>query len=32
MVELVSIGARFAIEELYLDVKIVSDEYFDVRG
>lgn len=28
VVELVSVGARFAIEELYLDVEIVSDESF----
>ena len=29
VVELVSVGARFAIEELYLDVEIISDESFD---
>lgn len=28
VVELVSVGARFSIEELYLDVEIVSDESF----
>ncbi len=26
VLELVSVGARFAIEELYLDMEIVSDE------
>ena len=29
VVELVSVGARFAVEELYLDVEIISDESFD---
>ena len=29
VVELVSVGAKFAIEELYLDVEIVSDRSFD---
>ena len=29
VVELVSVGARFAVEELYLDVELVADESFD---
>ena len=29
VVELVSVGARFAIEELYLDVELVANESID---